>query len=31
MKQDLINLVNNLSEDEIIYLYELAKGLFDIV
>lgn len=30
MKQELINLLNSLSEDELLYLYEFAKGLFEI-
>lgn len=28
MKQDLIDLLETLTEDEISYLYEFAKGLF---
>ena len=28
MKQELLELLNSLSEDEILYLYEFAKGLF---
>lgn len=28
MKQDLIDLLNALSEDEILYLYEFVKKLF---
>lgn len=30
MKQELIELLSSLSEDEILYLYEFAKGLFNI-
>ena len=31
MKQELITLLDGLSEDEILYLYEFAKGLFNII
>ena len=30
MKQELIELLSALSEDEILYLYEFARGLFNI-
>lgn len=30
MKQELIDLLNSLSEAELLYLYEFAKGLFDV-
>ena len=30
MKEELIELLNSLSEAEILYLFEFAKGLFDI-
>lgn len=30
MKQELIELLNSLSEDEILYLYEFTKGMFNI-
>ena len=30
VNSELINLLNSLSEDELLYLYEFAKGLFEI-
>lgn len=30
MKQDLIQLIENLTDNEILYLYEFAKGLFEL-
>ena len=30
MKQELLNLLNCLNEDELLYLYEFAKGFFEL-